>query len=159
MPISGQPDVTFQPVGTVIESPEIRRQGVLSDGIARAAVRQYARKRPSHVPIVTRWCEATPKRTKTRHEMVRTKFSVDQRPPTCQDGVVPAFLGGDTMADQPGSPEEATVEEDELHRRFREALERKKSERHDSHGAGAQGRGVGPAVNDKRQRQFRRKSG
>ena len=63
------------------------------------------------------------------------------------------------MADQPESPQETAAEEDELHRKFREALERKKAERHDSHGAGAQGKGVGPAVNDKRQRQFRRKSG
>jgi hypothetical protein len=63
------------------------------------------------------------------------------------------------MDDQAGSRPEATGEEDELHRKFREALDRKKAERHDAHGAGAQGKGVGPAFNDKRQRQFRRKSG
>jgi adenylosuccinate synthase len=63
------------------------------------------------------------------------------------------------MEDQAASRSEAATEEDDLHRKFREALERKKAERHDSHGPGAQGKGVGPAFNDKRQRQFRRKSG
>jgi Family of unknown function (DUF5302) len=69
----------------------------------------------------------------------------------------------DTMADEAASrPETATdpdTAEDDLHRKFREALERKKAEHHDAHGAATQGKGVGPAFNDKRQRQFRRKSG
>ena len=53
------------------------------------------------------------------------------------------------------------VEEDEQHRKFREALERKKSESHGSAGGatdgghGAIGRGAGA----KTQRMFRRKSG
>jgi hypothetical protein len=68
------------------------------------------------------------------------------------------------MEDRSGSRPEAAAEkdekdEDELHRKFREALERKKAERHEAHGLGAQSTGVGPAFNDKRQRQFRRKSG
>jgi hypothetical protein len=52
--------------------------------------------------------------------------------------------------------------EDEVQRKFREALERKTSaaKANDS-GRGKQGggSGVGPAVNDKQKRQFRRKSG
>jgi adenylosuccinate synthase len=49
--------------------------------------------------------------------------------------------------------------DDDLHKKFREALDRKK-EQHESHpGTGARREGVGDARNDKRQRQFRRKSG
>lgn len=61
------------------------------------------------------------------------------------------------MTDQPRQP---AASEDDLHRRFREALERKQAKGGDPHGkAGGGGKGVGPASNDKRQRQFRRKSG
>lgn len=57
-------------------------------------------------------------------------------------------------SEQPGEPE------DEVRRRFREALERKQSRGDQARGPQhADGRGVGPASNDKRQRQFRRKSG
>jgi hypothetical protein len=50
--------------------------------------------------------------------------------------------------------------EDEVHRKFREALERKKAKGKDSpRGHLSAGQGVGPASNDKSQRQFRRKSG
>jgi hypothetical protein len=59
------------------------------------------------------------------------------------------------MTDKSSKPEA----EDDLHRRFREALE-KKNAQHDAHpGDGARHEGVGDAQNDKRQRQFRRKSG
>ena len=43
--------------------------------------------------------------------------------------------------------------------KFREALEKKKAARHDPHGEGTSAKGVGPASNDKRKREFRRKSG
>jgi Family of unknown function (DUF5302) len=59
------------------------------------------------------------------------------------------------MTDESSEPEA----EDDLHKKFREALEKKKAQ-HDSHpGHGARHEGVGDAHNDKRQRQFRRKSG
>lgn len=50
-------------------------------------------------------------------------------------------------------------EQDDLHKKFREALERKKAQHEDHPGIAAQREGVGDAHNDKRQRQFRRKSG
>jgi hypothetical protein len=52
--------------------------------------------------------------------------------------------------------------EDEVHRKFREALERKaRAARANDAPGGPQGAGtgVGPATNDKQKRQFRRKSG
>ena len=52
--------------------------------------------------------------------------------------------------------------EDEVHRKFREALERKTSAAKANDLPGGQqgiGSGVGPATNDKAKRQFRRKSG
>jgi hypothetical protein len=59
------------------------------------------------------------------------------------------------MTDKSSKPEP----EDDLHKKFREALERKNAQ-HDNHpGVGARREGVGDAQNDKRQRQFRRKSG
>ncbi|TWD73332.1 hypothetical protein FB561_7221 [Kribbella amoyensis] len=49
--------------------------------------------------------------------------------------------------------------EDDLQRKFREALA-KKNAHHESHpGTGARREGVGDAHNDKQRRQFRRKSG
>jgi len=55
-----------------------------------------------------------------------------------------------------------TEPEDEVHRKFREALERKTdAARGKDAPGGARGgsSGVGPATNDKQKRQFRRKSG
>ena len=52
--------------------------------------------------------------------------------------------------------------EDEVQRKFREALERKTSAakaNDTARGQQAGSSGVGPAVNDKQKRQFRRKSG
>lgn len=49
--------------------------------------------------------------------------------------------------------------EDDLHRKFREALDRKKSRQGSHPGSGLRSEGVGDAHNDKQQRQFRRKSG
>jgi hypothetical protein len=62
------------------------------------------------------------------------------------------------MADVPEKP---AKDEDEVHRKFREALERKAAARTGSRGPGQRGgsSGVGPASNDKSTRQFRRKSG
>ena len=60
----------------------------------------------------------------------------------------------DTDDQQPDSSE------DEVHRKFREALERKKAKGQSAQrGHLSAGQGVGPASNDKSQRQFRRKSG
>jgi adenylosuccinate synthase len=71
--------------------------------------------------------------------------------------VVPEEPSSSPAAD---STSDAGAEESEdLRERFRAALDRKKSARHDPHGDGTSARGVGPASNDKRQRQFRRKSG
>ena len=58
------------------------------------------------------------------------------------------------MADQ-----KPAADEDEQHRLFREALERKKAEQHRSKGKAATNRGISEAHNDKTQRTFRRKSG
>lgn len=50
--------------------------------------------------------------------------------------------------------------EDETHRRFREALERKQARDKAAHGEDHLGaRGVGTSNNDKSKRQFRRKAG
>lgn len=59
------------------------------------------------------------------------------------------------MADE----QPAAHEEDEQHRLFREALERKKAESHRDKGHAPGNRGVREAHNDKTQRTFRRKSG
>jgi len=59
-------------------------------------------------------------------------------------------------------PKEPAKDEDEVHRKFREALERKAgAARSGSQRLGPRGSssGVGPASNDKSKRQFRRKSG
>ena len=48
--------------------------------------------------------------------------------------------------------------EDEQHRKFREALERKQEQQH-AHAEAAQNTGKSEAHNDKHQRQFRRKAG
>ena len=67
---------------------------------------------------------------------------------------------GETPAEPTGrtEPTKQPEHEDDVQRKFREALERKKAQHHDSHG-GSRGKGVGPASNDKVTRQFRRKSG
>ena len=52
--------------------------------------------------------------------------------------------------------------EDEVHRKFRAALERKTNAAKGNDVPGSQqggNSGVGPAINDKQKRQFRRKSG
>lgn len=49
--------------------------------------------------------------------------------------------------------------EDDVQRKFREALDRKNAKAGESHGEQGRGRGVGPSSNDKTKRQFRRKSG
>jgi hypothetical protein len=59
------------------------------------------------------------------------------------------------MTDESGTPEA----EDDLHKKFREALAKKKEQNENHPGAGARHEGVGDARNDKHQRQFRRKSG
>ncbi len=63
------------------------------------------------------------------------------------------------MSDAPKDlPSEAPAE-DEAHRKFKEALERKKQSHHaTAEGAGGNS-GVGPSNNTKTTRQFRRKSG
>lgn len=62
------------------------------------------------------------------------------------------------MSDEGERPRDA---EDEAHRKFREALERKQAKSGGVQGAQhPSGRGgLGPASNDKTKRQFRRKSG
>jgi hypothetical protein len=61
------------------------------------------------------------------------------------------------MSDSTDAPEES---EDEIRRKFREALNRKKAKGDAApRGHLSAGQGVGPASNDKSQRQFRRKSG
>ncbi len=50
-------------------------------------------------------------------------------------------------------------QEDEQHKKFREALERKKAAEHDVPGATARNKGVREAHNDHARREFRRKSG
>jgi hypothetical protein len=53
-----------------------------------------------------------------------------------------------------------TGDEDDTHRKFREALERKQARNRTAHGEDhLGGRGVGGSNNDKHTRQFRRKSG
>ena len=58
-------------------------------------------------------------------------------------------------ADKSGKPEA----DDDLHKKFREALDRKKKSNDDHPGVTARNAGVGDSHNDKVQRQFRRKSG
>ncbi len=50
-------------------------------------------------------------------------------------------------------------EEDEQHRKFREALERKKAQHQEMHADGTRNKGIAEAHNDKQVRQFRRKTG
>ena len=59
------------------------------------------------------------------------------------------------------TPNESEPGGDDVRRRFREALERKqgKGAAHGSGATGGSGKTVGPSSNEKRQRQFRRKSG
>ena len=58
-----------------------------------------------------------------------------------------------------GAPAAEAATEDEAHRKFREALERKNHQHHASHESGGGHSGVGPSNNSKTTRQFRRKSG
>lgn len=62
---------------------------------------------------------------------------------------------------QPDEPDPPGPAQDELHRKFREALDRKQARSAGGQGAQNNSRrgGVGPASNDKTKRQFRRKSG
>ena len=60
------------------------------------------------------------------------------------------------MSDKSSKQEPA---DDELHKKFREALAKKKEQNESHPGSGNRREGVGEAHNDKRQRQFRRKSG
>ena len=65
-------------------------------------------------------------------------------------------------AEKPAAAAGKDEDEDEVHRKFREALERKSgAARGATGGQGPRGgsSGVGPASNDKQKRQFRRKSG
>jgi hypothetical protein len=62
-----------------------------------------------------------------------------------------------TPTDPPPDPA-ADPHEDEAHRKFREALERKKLGHHATAESAAK-TGVGPSSNTKTTRQFRRKSG
>lgn len=63
------------------------------------------------------------------------------------------------MTDSPETEPKATDHEDEQHRKFREALERKKAGAGNTPAGGARNEGVSEAHNDKQVRQFRRKSG
>ncbi|TCO48228.1 hypothetical protein EV646_10445 [Kribbella antiqua] len=58
------------------------------------------------------------------------------------------------MSDKSSKPAQ-----DDLQKKFREALEKKNANRHAHPGTGTRGEGVGDAHNDKQKRQFRRKSG
>jgi hypothetical protein len=58
------------------------------------------------------------------------------------------------MADSP-----TPHHEDEQHRKFREALERKKKSAHDNPEHAQSGKGVREAHNDHHRREFRRKAG
>jgi hypothetical protein len=59
------------------------------------------------------------------------------------------------MPDSPTAPEH----EDEQHKKFREALERKKAAGRKAPVRGARNTGVGETHNDHQRREFRRKSG
>jgi uncharacterized protein DUF5302 len=62
------------------------------------------------------------------------------------------------MAERSGKPDQQ--DEDETHRKMREALERKQAKVKAAHGEDHKsGHGVGYAANDTRKRQFRRKAG
>ena len=67
------------------------------------------------------------------------------------------------MAENPDPEPNDTAKaapQDDVRRRFREALERKQAKGAETgRSPGAAGKGAGPASNEKRQRQFRRKSG
>ena len=68
---------------------------------------------------------------------------MDEQQPTEQTVDEPATGGGD----------------DDLRRKFQEALARKHAQASGPHGQAAGSRGVGPSAGGKTQRQFRRKSG
>lgn len=72
----------------------------------------------------------------------------------------PAEAGAAAPSDAtPDAKPAAKPDEDALHQRFREALERKNA-RHEHHpDSGPSHSGVGAAHNDRQRRQFRRKSG
>ncbi len=57
------------------------------------------------------------------------------------------------------STDQQAGSEDELHRKFREALERKKAQHTELPADGARNQGLREAHNDKQRRQFRRKAG
>jgi hypothetical protein len=57
------------------------------------------------------------------------------------------------------SEKSSTPADDDLQKKFREALEKKNAGNHNHPGSGVRGQGVGDAHNDKQKRQFRRKSG
>lgn len=63
------------------------------------------------------------------------------------------------MSDSPETAPTETDHEDEQHRKFREALERKKASASNIPAGGARNEGISEAHNDKQVRQFRRKSG
>ena len=58
----------------------------------------------------------------------------------------------------PDAPKPAD-HEDEQHKKFREALERKKAAAHEAPVRGTRNKGIGEAHNDHTRREFRRKSG
>jgi Family of unknown function (DUF5302) len=62
-------------------------------------------------------------------------------------------------SDSPAAPADDGAPEDEAHRKFREALEKKKQAHHASADGAPDKSGVGPSNNTKTTRQFRRKSG
>jgi len=59
----------------------------------------------------------------------------------------------------PQAPTKDAPADDPMHQQFRAALQRKKAGHQHPGDAPPGGRGAGPHSNDKRQRQFRRKSG
>lgn len=59
------------------------------------------------------------------------------------------------MTDKPSKPEA----DDDLHKKFRDALAKKNAQNEAHPDTGPRNAGVGDAHNDKHQRQFRRKSG
>lgn len=80
------------------------------------------------------------------------------------DAVVPEAVVAETVVAETAVAEAAVTDgvvstEDEAHRKFREALERKNHQHHASHESGGGRSGVGPSNNSKTTRQFRRKSG
>lgn len=63
------------------------------------------------------------------------------------------------VSDSPETAPNEADHEDEQHRKFREALERKKAGATETPAGGARNEGISEAHNDKQVRQFRRKSG